>query len=131
MPSKIISFTLNGREVEVMVKPLVTLLNVLRENLGYIATKAGCRRGHLRHLHRAVVNGEPMRSCILPVEDVEGMQVTTLEGLTRSRVCIRSRRRSTKAMPLSVASARRARSWWRRRCSITTRIPAGSRSSTP
>ena len=81
MPSKIVTFTLNGREVEVMVKPLTTLLNVLRENLGYTATKGGCREGTCGTC-TVLVNGEPMRSCILPVEDVEGQQITTLEGLT-------------------------------------------------
>jgi aerobic-type carbon monoxide dehydrogenase small subunit (CoxS/CutS family) len=45
MASKIVSFTLNGREVEVMVKPLTTLQKLLREQLGYTATKEGCRQG--------------------------------------------------------------------------------------
>ncbi len=80
MPSKIITFTLNGREVEVIARPLTTLLTVLRENLGYVATKAGCREGTCGAC-TVLVDGEPMRSCILPVEDVEGLHVTTLEGL--------------------------------------------------
>jgi carbon-monoxide dehydrogenase small subunit len=82
MASKIISFTLNGREIEVLVKqPLMTLQTLLREELGYTATKAGCRQGGCGSC-TVLVNGEPMASCLLPVEDVGGQEVTTLEGIT-------------------------------------------------
>jgi carbon-monoxide dehydrogenase small subunit len=80
MASKIVSFTLNGREVEVMVKPLTTLQKLLREQLGYTATKEGCKQGGCGSC-TVLVNGEPMMSCLLPVEDVEGQAVMTLEGL--------------------------------------------------
>jgi len=81
MPSKIVSFNLNGRETEVMVQPLMTLAKVLREKLGYTATKTGCHEGSCGTCV-VQVNGEPMLSCILPIEDVEGQKVTTLEGIT-------------------------------------------------
>jgi carbon-monoxide dehydrogenase small subunit len=81
MASKIVSFTLNGREIEVMVKPLTTLQKLLREQLGYTATKEGCKQGGCGSC-TVLVNGEPMMSCLLPVEDVEGQAVMTLEGLT-------------------------------------------------
>lgn len=81
MPSKIVSFILNGRETEVMVKPLVTLQAVLREQLGYTATKTGCRQGGCGSC-TVLVDGEPMMSCLLPVENVAGKTVTTLEGVT-------------------------------------------------
>ena len=82
MASKIISFTLNGREVEVLVKqPLMTLQTLLREELGYTATKAGCRQGGCGSC-TVLVNGEPMASCLLPVQDVAGQEVTTLEGIS-------------------------------------------------
>jgi carbon-monoxide dehydrogenase small subunit len=80
MPSKVVSFKLNGREVEVMVKPLMTLQTLLREQLNLTATKAGCRQGGCGSC-TVLVNGEPMMSCLLPVEDVEGQEVTTLEGI--------------------------------------------------
>ena len=82
MPSKIVEFNLNGREVEVMVKPLTTLQDLLREQLNYTATKAGCRQGGCGSC-TVLVNGEPMLACLLPVEDVEGSQVLTLEGLSQ------------------------------------------------
>jgi len=83
MASKIVSFTLNGRETEVMVKPLTTLQTLLREQLGLTATKAGCKQGGCGSC-TVLVNGQPMMSCLLPVEDVEGQEVTTLEGLAQN-----------------------------------------------
>ena len=82
MPAKIVSFILNGRPTEVMVKPLVTLQKLLREQLSYTATKAGCRQGGCGSC-TVLVNGEPMLSCLLPVEDIEGQEVMTLEGLAQ------------------------------------------------
>jgi len=82
MPAKIVSFTLNGRPTEVMVRPLVTLQTMLREQLGYTATKAGCRQGGCGSC-TVLVNGEPMLSCLLPVEDIEGQEIMTLEGLAQ------------------------------------------------
>ena len=81
MASKIITFTLNGRETEVMVKPLTTLQTLLREKLGLTAVKSGCKQGGCGSC-TVLVNGEPMLSCLLPVEDIEGQSVTTLEGIT-------------------------------------------------
>jgi carbon-monoxide dehydrogenase small subunit len=83
MASKIVSLRLNGRETEVMVKPLTTLQMLLREQLGLTATKAGCKQGGCGSC-TVLVNGEPMMSCLLPVEDVEGQEVTTLEGLAQN-----------------------------------------------
>jgi len=81
MPAKLVSFTLNGREVEVAVKPLTTLQVLLRRELAETATKVGCKQGGCGSC-TVLVNGEPMMSCLLPVEDVAGQSVTTLEGLT-------------------------------------------------
>ncbi len=81
MAAKIVSFTLNGREVDVMVKPMTTLQTLLREQLDYTATKAGCKQGGCGSC-TVLVNGQPMTACLLPVEDVAGQEVTTLEGIT-------------------------------------------------
>jgi carbon-monoxide dehydrogenase small subunit len=81
MASTIVIFELGGREVEVMVKPMTTLQAVLRTQLGFTATKDGCRQGGCGSC-TVLVNGEPMLSCLLPVEDVAGARVTTLESLT-------------------------------------------------
>ena len=83
MASRVVSFTLNGRPVEVIVKPLTTLQRVLREQLGYTATKSGCRQGGCGSC-TVLVNGEPMLSCLLPADEIEGQVVMTLEGMTEN-----------------------------------------------
>jgi carbon-monoxide dehydrogenase small subunit len=79
--SKIVAFELGGRLVEVMVKPMTTLQTVLRYQLGQTAAKEGCRQGGCGSC-TVLVDGEPMMSCLLPVEDVAGRRVTTLESIT-------------------------------------------------
>jgi carbon-monoxide dehydrogenase small subunit len=81
MASRIVTFDLGGREVEVMVRPMTTLQSVLRNQLGFTATKDGCRQGGCGSC-TVLVNGQPMLSCLLPVEDVAGQRVTTLESIT-------------------------------------------------
>ena len=81
MASKIVTFDLGGRPVEVMVKPMTTLQAVLRYQLGYTAVKEGCRQGGCGSC-TVLVDGEPMMSCLLPVEDIAGKRVTTIETLT-------------------------------------------------
>jgi carbon-monoxide dehydrogenase small subunit len=81
MASTIVTFELGGREVEVMVKPMTTLQSVLRDQLGATATKEGCRQGGCGSC-TVLVDGEPMLSCLLPVQDIAGRRVTTLESVT-------------------------------------------------
>jgi carbon-monoxide dehydrogenase small subunit len=81
MASTIVGFRLGDREVEVMAKPMTTLQSVLRNQLGATATKEGCRQGGCGSC-TVLVDGEPMLSCLLPVEDVAGRRVTTLESIT-------------------------------------------------
>ena len=80
MSVRIVNFTLNGRNIDVMVQPLSTLQSLLREDLKYTATKTGCKQGSCGSC-TVLVDGEPMMSCLLPVEDVAGKEVLTLEGL--------------------------------------------------
>ncbi len=80
MASKIVEFTLNGRAIEVMVRPLTTVQSLLREQLGHTATRSGCRQGGCGSC-TVLVDGAPMPACLLPVEDVAGRSVITLEGL--------------------------------------------------
>ena len=81
MTSKIVGFVLGDREVEVMVQPMTTLQAVLRYDLGQTAAKEGCRQGGCGSC-AVLVDGEPVLSCLLPVEDVEGRRVTTLEAIS-------------------------------------------------
>ena len=79
MPSEVFEFELNGRSTEVMAKPLVTLGQVLREQLQLKAAKAGCRQGGCGSC-TVMVDGEPVLSCLLPVANVAGRSVSTVEG---------------------------------------------------
>ena len=81
MGSVIVEFELAGRPVEVLVSPLTTLQQVLRTQLGHTSVKDGCRQGGCGSC-TVLVDGEPVLSCLLPVEDVAGRSVTTLEALT-------------------------------------------------
>jgi len=79
MASEVFEFELNGRTTEVMARPLVTLNHVLREQLGLKAAKAGCRQGGCGSC-TVMVDGEPVLSCLLPVANVAGRTVSTIEG---------------------------------------------------
>jgi carbon-monoxide dehydrogenase small subunit len=81
MPSEVFEFELNGRPTEVMARPLATLNHVLREQLQLKAAKAGCRQGGCGSC-TVMVDGELVLSCLLPVANVAGRSVTTLEGWT-------------------------------------------------
>ena len=83
MSVRIVNFTLNGRNIDVMVNPLKTLQSLLRDELKYTATKTGCKQGSCGSC-TVLVEGQPMMSCLLPVEDVAGIDVLTLEGLTQN-----------------------------------------------
>lgn len=74
------SFKVNGRSVSVDVPPDTPLLWVLREELQLPGTKFGCGKA-LCGACTVHVDGEPTRSCVLPVTGVEGRRVTTIEGL--------------------------------------------------
>jgi carbon-monoxide dehydrogenase small subunit len=83
MASEIVSFILNNREVVIVASHLDTLQHVLRDQIGYMATKSGCSQGGCGSC-TVLVDGQPMVSCLLPVKDVESREVTTLEGLTKT-----------------------------------------------
>jgi aerobic-type carbon monoxide dehydrogenase small subunit (CoxS/CutS family) len=70
----------NGIEQELTSGPLEPLLHALREELGITSPKAGCQEGGCGAC-TVLVDGEPRRSCLLPLAAVDGASVTTVEGL--------------------------------------------------
>ena len=71
----------NGLAREVPVSwEAESLLNVLREPLGLVGTKFGCGAG-LCGACTVLIDGEAVRSCLLPVREVGAAAVTTIEGL--------------------------------------------------
>jgi len=79
---KAVQFTLNGKPVRLTVDSDRTLLWVLRTNLGLTGTKYGCGQG-ICGACTVLVNDKAVRSCVLPVNQVEGKKVTTIEGLAK------------------------------------------------
>lgn len=77
----ILSFTLNGSEVDVIVTPTETLLDVLREKLGVTGPKRGCDDGDCGTC-TVIIDGQPVRSCLTIALTVAGKEVLTVEGLS-------------------------------------------------
>jgi isoquinoline 1-oxidoreductase subunit alpha len=78
-----ISFTVNGKDQKVDVAPDTPLLWVLRDTIGLTGTKYGCGVA-LCGACIVHVNGEPTRSCTMPIAQAGGKKVTTIEGLSRT-----------------------------------------------
>ena len=74
------NLTVNGTPREIESAPLTSLLDVLREELGITSPKAGCQQGGCGAC-TVLVDGEPRRSCLLPLGAVNGAEVTTVEGV--------------------------------------------------
>lgn len=81
---KTLHFILNGEPVEVEIEPHLTLLQVLRDKLEMTGTKEGCGMGECGAC-TVLLDGKTVNSCIYPALEVEGRNVTTIEGLTDSQ----------------------------------------------
>ncbi len=75
-----VSFKVNGNAHRVEVFPMARLLDVLREQLQLTGTKEGCGEGECGACS-VVVDGRIVNSCLVPVGQVEGSQIRTIEGV--------------------------------------------------
>jgi carbon-monoxide dehydrogenase small subunit len=75
-----LSFIVNGESKTLDVIPMARLLDVLREELQLTGTKEGCGEGECGAC-TVVLNGEIVNSCLVPVAQVVGAQITTIEGV--------------------------------------------------
>ena len=73
-------FTLNGRRIRVDAHPMTRLLDVLREQCELTGTKEGCGEGECGAC-TVLVDRRPVNSCLVPLAQVSGARVTTIEGL--------------------------------------------------
>lgn len=75
-----ISLKVNGTVREIDADPDTPLLWVLRDNLGLTSVKYGCGEGACG-VCTVLVDGHAERSCVTPVESVQGNEILTIEGL--------------------------------------------------
>ncbi len=75
-----ITMKLNGETRRVDVEPSDILLDVLRESLGIKSPKIGCERGDCGAC-TVLLDGRTVRSCLILAIEVDGHEVTTVEGL--------------------------------------------------
>lgn len=76
----ILRMKVNGRPVEVAVKPTWTLLRVLREELRLTGTKKGCEQGDCGACV-LIMNGKTVNSCLVLALQAESKEIETIEGL--------------------------------------------------
>lgn len=75
-----IALSINGEAFVVMVEPRRTLVDVIREDCGKTGTHIGCEHG-VCGACTVLVDGEPMRSCLMFAVQAHGRQIRTVEGL--------------------------------------------------
>jgi len=76
----LINFAVNGEQRALEVYPMARLLDVLREELELTGTKEGCGEGECGAC-TVILNGEIVNSCLVPVAQVNGADITTIEGV--------------------------------------------------
>ena len=75
-----VSFSVNGRPERIDVEPRRTLADALREDLGLTGTHLGCEQG-VCGACTVLLDGEPVRSCLMLAVQADGSSLTTVEGL--------------------------------------------------
>jgi len=75
-----LELNVNGVSQPVARHPLTSLLEVLRGELNVLSPKAGCLQGACGTC-TVLIDGEPRRSCLVPIGTLEGAEITTVEGL--------------------------------------------------
>lgn len=77
-----VTFSINDERVTLQVRPYETLLETLRERLDLIGAKESCGMGSCGAC-TVIVDGIPLRSCLVLTPEVDGASVTTVEGLRK------------------------------------------------
>jgi len=75
-----LTITVNGESYELLVEPRTTLLELLREELDLTGVKEGCGEG-MCGACTVLVDGKAIKSCLVLALQVQGKEVTTIEGL--------------------------------------------------
>jgi len=80
---KLITLIVNGEPHDVVVEPRMTLLDVLRDNLGLTGAKKGCSLGNCGSC-TVLIDGKPVLSCLLLAIEAQGKDIVTIEGLAKN-----------------------------------------------
>jgi carbon-monoxide dehydrogenase small subunit len=75
---------INGEEIEFLCEPRESLLEVLREELGFTGTKEGCNDGNCGACN-VILDGVLADSCLVLAVEVQGREITTVEGLATAQ----------------------------------------------
>lgn len=82
MEKQIVRLRVNGEENELLLLPNKTLLEALREDLGLTGAKEGCQDGTCGSC-TVLLDGKPVRSCLILAAEAEGKDIMTIEGLAQ------------------------------------------------
>jgi carbon-monoxide dehydrogenase small subunit len=77
-----IVLNVNGRDYEIGVEPRKTLVDAIREDCGQTGTHIGCEHG-ICGACTVIVDGEPVRSCLMFAVQADGKRIRTVEGLAK------------------------------------------------
>ena len=81
--AQVIEFQVNGESRRLEVFPMARLLDVLREQLQLTGTKEGCGEGECGAC-TVIIDGQIVNSCLVPVAQIVGCDVTTIEGIAEN-----------------------------------------------
>jgi carbon-monoxide dehydrogenase small subunit len=81
----LIELKVNGEKRKALIRPADTLLFVLRERLGLTGAKPGCENGDCGAC-TVLVDGWPIKSCLMLAVEAVGHEVTTVEGLNNAPI---------------------------------------------
>ena len=77
---EVVTFNLNGNEVQALVEPQATLLETLRDTIGLTSPKCGCNRGDCGTC-TVKLDGKAVKSCMVAAATIEGRSVITVDGI--------------------------------------------------
>ena len=75
-----VTLTVNGKDYAIRVEPRRTLADALRDQCGLTGTNSGCEHGVCGSC-TVIVDGDPVRSCLMFAVQAQGKQIRTIEGL--------------------------------------------------